>query len=204
MQEGDLSTEARIRNAALTRFADAGVAATSIRSVARTAGVSAGLVQHHFPTKDALRGAVNGYVVAIVTEAFRDLPDRGSPEEIQRELGYRVTAFVRDHTTALRYVARSVADGDNDAMELFDAFVAIARAQWQRLADQDRLRADADVTWAALHVVVLNLAIVIFEHAISRHIPAALHDPDQFERWNQAANALFGNGLYQNPNERND
>jgi AcrR family transcriptional regulator len=42
----DLSTYARIRNAALEGFATRGVAATSIRDVATAAGVSPGLVQH--------------------------------------------------------------------------------------------------------------------------------------------------------------
>ena len=196
VQEGDLNSYARVRNAALAGFASHGVDATSIRAVARAAGVSAGLVQHHFPNKDALRDAVNAYVVAIATQAFSDLPDAGSPEEIQRELGDRVTAFVRDHPTALRYVARSVADGDEAATAIFDAFVAIARQQWERLALEGLLRDDADVEWSALHVVLLNLATVLLEPAINRHLPAGLRDAEQLERWNQASSALFKEGVY--------
>jgi AcrR family transcriptional regulator len=199
VQEGDLTAYARIRNGALAGFANDGFAATSIRSVARAAGVSAGLVQHHFPTKEALRDAVNEYVVAIATQAFSDLPDSGSPEETQQQLGDRVTAFVRDHPTALRYVTRSLADGDQAAIAIFDAFVAIAKTQWQRLAHQGLLRPDADLPWAALHVVVLNLATVLLEQAINRHLPAPLRDPEQLERWNQATTALFREGVYDNP-----
>jgi hypothetical protein len=43
-------------------------------------------------------------------------------------------------------------------LEIFDAFVAITHRQWERLAEHGMLREDADITWAALHVVVLNLA----------------------------------------------
>jgi AcrR family transcriptional regulator len=202
VHEKDLNTSARVRNAALAGFATNGVSATSIRSVARAAGVSAGLVQHHFPTKEALRNAVNEYVVAIATEAFSDLPDNGTPEEIQGELGDRITAFVRDHPTALRYVARAVADGDQAATDIFDAFVAIAKTQWERLARQGLLRDNADLAWSALHVVVLNLATVLLEHAINRHLPAALREPEELQRWNQATGDLFRQGVYKSPASR--
>jgi AcrR family transcriptional regulator len=196
VREEDLNSYARVRNAALAGFARHGVDATSIRAVARAAGVSPGLVQHHFASKEALRDAVNSYVVAIATQAFSDLPDSGSPEDIQQELGDRVTAFVRDHPTALRYVARSVADGNAPATAIFDAFVAIARQQWERLARHGLLREDADIEWSALHVVLLNLATVLLELAINRHLPADLRDPEQLERWNQASSALFREGVY--------
>lgn len=42
----------RIRDAALKCFAAHGTAATSLRFIADTAGVSIGLVQHHFGTKE--------------------------------------------------------------------------------------------------------------------------------------------------------
>ena len=67
-------------------FARDGVKATSIRDVAAAAGVSPGLVQHHFATKAALREAVDERVLAIATESFRDFPEAGSAAEIQKEL----------------------------------------------------------------------------------------------------------------------
>ncbi len=192
----DLTSYARIRNAALEGFARDGVAGTSIRDVAKAAEVSPGLVQHHFPTKAALIGAVNDYVIGVASDAFSDPPGEGSPTDVQQELGDRVTAFVREHPTALLYVARSAADGDRAALEIFDAFLAIARAQWQALADHALLRPDIDLTWAALHVVVLNLGTILLVDAINRHLPEPFLDPEQLERWNAASNALFREGLY--------
>ena len=192
----DLTAYARIRDAALELFANEGVAATSIRDIAAAAKVSPGLVQHHFGTKAGLRDAINEHAVAVAGQAFRDLPTDGDPTEIQQQMGDRVTAFVRDNPTALRYVARAVADQDEGAMRIFDVFVAISRAQWDRLAEHGLLRPDASLEWAALHVVVLNLATVLMRDAIERHLPAPFTDPRQLERWNQATNALFQRGLY--------
>jgi len=35
-------------------------------------------------------------------------------------------------------------------------------------------------------------------HAIERNLPAPFTDPVQLERWNQASNALFQQGIYRN------
>ena len=192
----DLTGLARIRNGALELFARDGVAATSIRDVAKQAGVSPGLVQHHFSTKAALVEAVNEHVVALATDAFSDLPASGTPVDVQQELGDRVTAFVREHPTALLYVARSAADRDDAALGIFDAFVAIAEGLWRGLADHDLLRPGVDLTWTALHSVVFVLGTVLLKDAVGRHLPEPFFNPEQLERWNAASNALFREGAY--------
>lgn len=192
----DLTGLARIRNAALESFARDGVVATSIRDVAKDAGVSPGLVQHYFANKAALVEAVNEHVVAIATDAFSDLSESSSPADAQQELGDRVTAFVREHPTAVLYVARAAADGDEAALTIFDAFIAIAQRQWQRLADNGLLRPGADLDWTALHGVVLVLGTVLLRDAVERHLPQPFYAPEQLERWNAASNALFREGTY--------
>jgi AcrR family transcriptional regulator len=195
-QPSDLSTYARIRNAALQGFADKGVAATSIRDVAAAAGLSPGLVQHHFGTKARLREAVNEYVIAVAVETFRGLVGEGGGEPAWEAMGDTVTAWVRDNAVALRYLARALAEGDEEAARIFDALVEIARTGWLAPLDGDgRLRADADRDWAALHVVVFNLACVFFEPAISRHLPGPFFGPDQLQRWNTATTELYRRAL---------
>lgn len=195
----DLTALARIRNAALEGFARDGVAATSIRDLAARARVSPGLVQHYFPSKAALVQGVNEHVVAIATDAFRDLPENGSPNDMQQQLGDRVTAAMREHPTAALYLARCAADGEPAALEIFDAIVAIVTAHWQRLDDGGLLRTDTDTTWTALQGVVLVLGTVLLHTAIERHLPAPLFTPEQLQRWNSANNALFREGAYQAP-----
>jgi AcrR family transcriptional regulator len=190
------STRERICEAALLGFAESGVEATSIRDVAAAAGVSPGLVQHHFATKDKLREAVNGYVVERAAETFAELPSGDSAEEIQRELGDRVTGWAREHPEALLYVARLSADEDPAALEIFDAFLGIASSQWERLAEEGLLRPDVDLDWAALQAIVLILGSALFEGAISRHLPAPWRNPEQLEKWNRANSDLFRRGLY--------
>jgi AcrR family transcriptional regulator len=196
MMADDLTARARIRNAALHGFAEDGVAATSIRGVAKAAGVSPSLVQHHFPSKADLRAAVNEYVAAVAEAEFSNLPEPESPEAALEELGDHVVAFVDEHRDALLYVARGAIDGDPQAVELFDGFNAIAAAQWQRLADLGALHPDLDLDWAALHTTVINLGAVLMADAIGRHLPEPFGSPGGLERWKKATVAMFRRGLY--------
>jgi AcrR family transcriptional regulator len=186
----DLTGYARIRNAALECFARDGFEASSVRAIARTAGVSPGLVQHHFPTKLDLREAVNEHVVALAAAPFADLPLPASDADPFAELGDRITHLLSEHPDALRYAARATLEGDRAAIDLFGAFVAIARTQWDQLAAEGRVRPDLDLEWAALHPVIFNLGVVLFSEAIERHLPQPLFSPEGLARLNLAMTAL--------------
>lgn len=190
----DLTGYARIRNAALEAFARDGVKASSVRAIARAAGVSPGLVQHYFPSKDALRDAVNEHVIALAAEHFADLPQAAGDEDPLVALGDRITLLVSEQPEAILYAARAIVEGDTAALELFDAFVAIASAQWERLAGEEMLRPDLDLGWAALHPVIFNLATVLFRRAIERHLPEPFFSPRELARWNTATTALMRSG----------
>jgi AcrR family transcriptional regulator len=188
-------TLARIRRATEVSFARHGVGPTSIRMVAREAGVSPGLVQHYFPTKADLRHAVDQHVLDIARHAFADVEPSVEGEDAIDEFGRRVAGFVREHPDAVRYVARSAFE-DDAAPQLFDAFVAIARAGWEELAGRRLLRPGLDLTWSALHIVVLNLGTVLFESALDRQLDHPLRTPEGVERWRHATTALFRSGAY--------
>ena len=186
---------ARICEAALTCFAREGAARTTVRRVARDAGVSPGLVQHYFPAKAALRAAVDEHVLALARGAFSDVTPSAAGEDMVDEFGRRIASFVRDHPDVVRYVARSSFE-EGGSPALFDGFVAIARAGWEQLAREGLVREDLDVAWSALHIVIINLGTVLFEVAIDRQLPEALRTPSGVERWRTATTALFRSGAY--------
>jgi AcrR family transcriptional regulator len=64
----DLTARARIRDAAITRFAADGFD-VGVRVIAADANVSPGLVMHHFGSKDGLRQECDQHVLALIHEA---------------------------------------------------------------------------------------------------------------------------------------
>jgi AcrR family transcriptional regulator len=198
VSEQDLTAVARIRNAALEGFARDGVAGTSIRDVAKAANVSAGLVQHHFKTKEDLERAVNEYVIQIATEAYEGFEEStasATTDELLCAMGERIAEFVSEYRSALLYVIRSAAQGEEAGLNIFDALLALIDAQVQRLADEGTLRDDVDRLWVGLHIVIFNLGTVLLEPAVDRHLAGSFRDSSELERWNRAAEDLMQHGV---------
>jgi AcrR family transcriptional regulator len=195
VSENDLTTSARIRNAALELFASRGVAGTTIRDVATRAGVSPGLVQHHFGTKAGLRQAVDEFVLGVAAETVRDLPTGGDVNERFAEFGNRMAAVAGDHPAALLYAARSAGDGDEAGLAMFQAFVQIGDEQLRQLADAGQIPQGTDLEWLSLHLVVFNLGSVLFEEAVTRALGAPFLSAEGIERWRAATTALFTRAL---------
>lgn len=75
MSDADLTARARIRDAAISCFAEEGFDA-SFRTIAQRAGVSPGLITHHFGSKAALRAECDAEVLrhyqALKTDSLAD------------------------------------------------------------------------------------------------------------------------------------
>ena len=193
----DLSPYARIRHAALELFARRGVEATSVRAVAKAAGVSPGLVQHYFPSKTDLRDAVDQYVLEVTATAFADLPgpDMTSAGRVE-EISQRVITLFRDRALGQRYVARGLIDRDERALAIFDAVFQLGKHVVEEDIKEGRVEPDIDVVWASLHIAVYHFGVILLEAAINRHLADPLRSEPGLERWRQATTRLYSQGLY--------
>jgi AcrR family transcriptional regulator len=196
VEESELTAFARIRRAALLSFAKLGVAATTIRGVAEAAGVSAGLVQHHFRTKEGLRAAVDGFVLERAAQAVSEVSGGESPGEIAAGFGDRIAAFIRSNPELTAYARRSLLEGDPAGLALFDDLVGLARSNLERLEADGLLRSDLDLACTALHIVLLSAAPVLLEEAVGRHLEGPFLSDGAMSRWNAATTALLARGVY--------
>jgi len=119
----DLTARARIRDAALRLFAERGLDGATIRDIARAAGVSGGLVRHHFGSKDDLRAACDSYAL----DQLMRIKEQAVLEGQLANPGFMSAA----HPTVLltlRYLARSLVDGSPAAAAVFDEMVELGEA----------------------------------------------------------------------------
>nr|WP_231976646.1 TetR/AcrR family transcriptional regulator [Mycobacterium sp. E740] len=183
----------RIREAALRCFAARGAAATSLRSVAAEAGVSLGLVQHHFATKANLIKAVDAHVLAVIeTVLAKPIPD--PPVDTISDVGNRATSLVSDEPEVMAYVGRALTDGSALGEQLFDSLAAIGAERWQARQELGLTRPDLDPTWGALNPLLLALGTWILRGHVERHLEEPFDSPAQLQRWQDAVNALLRNG----------
>ncbi len=192
----DLTAAARIRDAALAQFAARGVAGTSIRDVAKAAGVSPGLVQHHFRSKAGLRKAVEDHVVQRAVEAFGRPRSGRSPRDSSVQIGAAISDFIRANPAAFAYLGRSLLEGDAAGRDLLRSFVALARAQVERLVAAGLLRRDIDRDWTALHVILIDVGAYLLEPALRTVLGTSLLEEHGLRRMERATEQLFLRGVY--------
>lgn len=156
----DRTARARIRDAAIACFADHGVDGTSIRTIAKAAGVSPGLVIHHFGSKEGLRIACDEHVNAVIRTNKRETIAQGVGADL-----FEALRRYADAPPMMRYLARTLADGSPQVAVLVDEMVRDAVAY---LAEGERtgmLRpSEAPHTRAALLTIWSLGALVLHEH----------------------------------------
>jgi AcrR family transcriptional regulator len=97
---------------------------TTVRDIAQEAGVSPGLLRHHFGSKEALREACDAYVLDRGMRIKEQIVFEGKAAEP----GYLPSV----HPTILlsyKYLTRALLDGSSSAAALFDEMVDITE-QW--------------------------------------------------------------------------
>lgn len=194
----DRTARARIRDAAITRFAADGVAATSVRAIAAEAGVSPGLVIHHFGSKDALRHACDEHVAAVIRSGKREAMTTGP--------GLDFLAALRNAKQDIpwtRYLARTLADGSPQVAALIDEMVADAAGYMADGVEAGSLRPTAYPYERAAVVVLWTLGVQVLHEHLERLLGVDLtRDPSELADTAEAAAyfgpvlEIFANGLF--------
>jgi TetR/AcrR family transcriptional regulator, regulator of cefoperazone and chloramphenicol sensitivity len=165
---GDLTARARIREAALRHFAEEGYERATIRGIARSAGVSPGLLRHHYGSKEELRTACDDYVFETLHRVNGQLLEDAGAGADTRAATKRFG----------RYVARSLADGSASAGPIFDELVAMTE-QWLTRADATRSDPPSiDRKMRAAVVTAMATGIPLLHDHVSRALGADISEPE--------------------------
>ncbi|MDT0618628.1 helix-turn-helix domain-containing protein [Salinisphaera sp. P385] len=127
--DNDLTAKARIRNAALALYADYGEDATSMRTIADAAGVTVGLVVHHFRTKDGLREAVEHHIVDLFSYAIEQAPVEGTTAAIAASRDDAVAGMLADNPAVIGYLRRAVLDPTGHRGRILEMLTRFAAEQ---------------------------------------------------------------------------
>jgi AcrR family transcriptional regulator len=147
----DRTTKARIRDAAIECIAEYGPAGTTTRRVAATAGVSPGLIIHHFGSMDGLCTACDEHVASEIRRIKRSAVTAG--------IGLDLVRLLEEHDPRplTAYLAAVLVDDSPAVAELIDDLVADAEGYLREgveagtilPADDEHGRAAVLVLWGA-------------------------------------------------------
>jgi AcrR family transcriptional regulator len=165
----DLTGRARIRDAALRLFAERGVDGTTVRDIARAAGVSTGLIRHHFGSKEGLRDACDSYVLAQLMRLKEEAIFEGQLGNASFFSSVQPAVLVM-----LRYYARSMLDGSSAA----DAMFAEIAGLGERWLDDHHPGQMTDPTAYAALLVAMELGALVLREQLSRALGADILSPE--------------------------
>lgn len=185
----DLTARARIRQAALAQFADVGFQKATIRSIAAEAGVSPGLLRHHFGSKEALRDAVDAYVMDEIRRANDDIA-------ASSRTGTFAYSVDREALRPFqRYLSRALLDGSPAIATMFDQIAAMT-TQWFTAADETRTDPPLtdDRTRGALYTAMVLGVPLLHEH-LSRVLGVDILSPEGDRRVALAMLDIYSHAL---------
>lgn len=166
----DLTARARIRDAALREFGDKGYDGATIRGIAARAGVSSGLLRHHFGSKQELRDACDEYLV----KTMRDINEQVQANVERGDVHYVSARIPVGQYQA--YITRALVEGS--AGQLFDEMVAMTEG-WLAVADQNRAYPTAvDVKSRAAVITAMALAVPLLQQHVSRGLGVDIDSPE--------------------------
>ena len=164
----DLTAKARIRNAAFELYAAKGEANTSVREVAQAAGVTHGLVVHHFVNKEGLQRAVRQHVVDLLRQALNSVPTGGTPAEIGKARDASVARMYSENPTYLRYIRRQLLDPVSVDHELLDVLAEFTLAQVRDLRAAGIASVDTPEPIQVFAILMRELAPRLLEPLMQR------------------------------------
>ncbi|CAM3670265.1 TetR/AcrR family transcriptional regulator [Mycobacterium frederiksbergense] len=124
----DLTTTARIRDAAIRQFGEHGFG-TGVRAIATAAGVSAGLIIHHFGSKDGLRKACDDHIAEQIRSAKSESIQSSDPATWLAQM-----AEIEDYAPMMAYLVRSMQSGND-----------LAKSLWHRMIENTEQYLEAGV-----------------------------------------------------------
>src|SRR5437588_6121310 len=118
MRSADLTAAARIRDAAVAQFGEHGFG-VGVRAIADAAGVSAGLVIHHFGSKEGLHKACDDYVAEEIRSSKSEAMKSNDPATWFAQM-----AEIESYAPMMVYLVRSMQSGGE-----------LATMLWRRMID---------------------------------------------------------------------
>ena len=185
------TTREQLLTIAVEMFAANGFAQTSLRAIAKQAGVSPALLVHHFGTKDALiKEAIAitlGHWVADEKAAMLD--------DESNQLSHWQTVMAKG-ATPLSFFRQVLLAGGEYSQRLFAAAVSESENLLEQMKSAGRLRDVKDPKTTALMLTLSGLGSVLFMDHIERILGGSIASETVAKKLMNANNQMLQEGIF--------
>jgi AcrR family transcriptional regulator len=196
----DRTTRAVIRDEALRLFAERGPDAVTVRQIATAAGVSPGLVIHHFGAKDGLREAVDAHVLAMFGAMLAELTTGDLYEPgAAGSLAEAVMRHLPPGSPVPAYLRRLLLAGGDSGRELFRHLYEGSRAALDEMAVAGLAARGADPAVRAAILLSNDLAVLLLREHLTDVLGTDPLSAAGMARWSREVLAIYATGLLAAP-----
>ncbi|GAA3513379.1 AcrR family transcriptional regulator [Streptosporangium album] len=188
----DLTAQAKIRNAAIAHFVRDGFQKANLRAIAATAGVSAGLVIHHFGSKEGLRSVCDEYVLQVLVQRAHDDARPAGMQDVLRDYLSNPDAY----RLQVQYMARAIEDDSPAAGTFVNTMVDESEAIIRAGIADGTMRPSSDPRALAVLSVLTSLAMLTMAPPLARSLGYESFGPEVLRRMALPSLELYTRGLY--------
>ncbi|BBY62581.1 TetR family transcriptional regulator [Mycolicibacterium helvum] len=173
MRSTDLTTAARIRDAAIEQFGAHGFN-VGVRAIAQAAGVSPGLVIHHFGSKDGLRQACDDYIAEEIRSEKSETIRSTDPAT-----WLAAAAEIESFAPMMAYLVRSMQSGGELARNLWRTMFANVESYLDEGVQAGTVKPSRDPAARARYLGMTgggSFLLYLQLHDTPTDLRAALHD----------------------------
>ena len=177
----DLTAKARIRQVALELFALNGADATSMRAISSRAGVTVGLITHHFGTKAGLIQAVEDDILSGIQHAIAYKETDANVDGVVRALDQRLMDHVEENPLVVAYLRRMMLiETNGEGTDITERFTHMALDQIEDLRHRGIASTSREAEDQVMQVMLVQLGQVLLQPFL-QHIAGHLdRDPEQY------------------------
>ena len=179
-------------------FAERGAAAVTVREIAAAAGVSPGLVMHHYGSKDGLKDAADRQAVAFFEEMLGELARVGE-EGGGTSLAELFAARLESEPVMVEYVRRLLLDGGEAAGTLFGKLFEATVAGMRSLVDAGVARPAQDERIRTAFLLANDLSLMLLRRQIARAVGVDPLSREGLAAWTAAVMDVYAAGVFATP-----
>jgi AcrR family transcriptional regulator len=199
----DRTARAVIRDEALRLFAARGPDAVTVRQIAAAAGISPGLVLHHFGSKAGLREAVDQHVLGLFDLMLGELtgeavPDLSDPAA-SGSLAEAIAAHLPADSPVPAYLRRLLLAGDEAGRVLFRRLFGLSARTLDALVAAGLAAPGADPAVRAAFLLSNDLAVLLLREQLADALGTDPLSGAGMARWGREMLVIYGAGLLASP-----
>ena len=192
-----LDTRAQLIEVATSAFARDGIASTSLRAIAKEAGVSPALVVHHFGSREKLIEDCIIKALGLWVSEKQEFVDVSLSTALSKWQG-----AIAEHGVKLQFFRQVLVAGGEPANILFSRMVKESEMMIQAQIDKGQMRKAENIPDLALLMTLHGLAPLIMQDQVNNHLGGNFLEPELGSRLAGANLEIYRRGIYKNTEDK--